>query len=254
MNHHEHAHKNDIVTVLNPEGRSPIVMVCEHASCFIPPELNDLGVSADALQSHAVWDPGALAVARGVAQRLDAVLVASNVSRLVYDCNRPPSAPDALPHQSETIAVPGNMNLTPAERRARAETYYEPFRASLAQAIAAKTDPIVVTMHSFTPIYYGQNRSVEIGILHDQDARLADAMIEMAPAHSDAKVERNQPYGPEDGVTHTLKEHAISAGHLNVMLEIRNDLIQSADSQDAMAARLADWLTAALKAVQGSAP
>lgn len=252
MNHLEHALKTDVVTVLNPEGQSPVVVVCEHASCFIPPAFNNLGVNADALQSHAVWDPGAAAVARGLSQRIDATLVASNVSRLVYDCNRPPSATDAVPQQSETIAVPGNMNLTSEERRERADTYYEPFRASLVQAIATKSAPIIVTVHSFTPIYYGQKRPVEIGILHDLDARLADAMIEIAPAHSQAKVERNQPYGPEDGVTHTLKEHAIEAGHLNVMLEIRNDLIQTPQDQDAMATCLADWLQAALTRVQRS--
>lgn len=253
MNHSDSHLKNDVVTVFNPEGQSSVVLVCEHASFFIPPEYDDLGLSADALQSHAVWDPGALAVARGLSRRMDATLVASNVSRLVYDCNRPPSAPDAMPQQSEAIAVPGNMNLTPAERVARADRYYEPFRSRLEQTIAAKPEPIVVTLHSFTPIYHGQSRAVEIGILHDADARLAEAMLESAPSQTQSKVERNQPYGPEHGVTHTLKEHAIEAGHLNVMLEIRNDLIHTPQDQDTMAACLADWLTAALPQAQRSA-
>jgi predicted N-formylglutamate amidohydrolase len=99
-----------------------------------------------------------------------------------------------------------------------------------------------VTVHSFTPIYHGQLRSVEIGILHDSDARLADALLQTAVVHTDANVQRNEPYGPEDGVTHTLKEHAVKDGYFNVMLEIRNDLIETAEQQDHMAAVLSGWL------------
>lgn len=251
MNHSKNVLDSDTVTVLNPEGQCSVVVVCEHASCFIPPAFNDLGLSEDALQSHAAWDPGALAVAQGLSQRLGATLVASNVSRLVYDCNRPPSAVDAMPQKSEAIVVPGNANLTPEQRSERAGKYYEPFRATLAGVITTKSAPVLVTVHSFTPIYYGQQRAVEIGILHDTDARLAQAMMDIAPSYIQNKVELNQPYGPEDGVTHTLKEHALDAGYLNVMLEIRNDLIQSAQDQDTMATRIAAWVAEALVSLQG---
>ena len=232
----------DHVAVLNAEGKSSVVIVCEHASCFFPDTFDDLGLAGDALQSHAAWDPGAMAVAQFLSERLDATLVASGVSRLVYDCNRPTSAPDAMPEQSEAIRVPGNENLTPAQRAGRATHYYEPFRAHLAETIAAKLKPVVVTVHSFTPIYHGKKRAVEIGVLHDNDTRLADAMLKIADAHTSANVQRNAPYGPEDGVTHTLREHAIREGHLNVMLEIRNDLIKTAEQQYEMAKMIAGWI------------
>lgn len=230
------------MVVVNAGGKSSVVVVCEHASCFIPEVFGGLGVSPDALQSHAVWDPGAMAVAQGLAERLDAVLVAAGVSRLVYDCNRPVSAPDAMPAQSETIRVPGNLNLTEDDRAERAARYYEPFRARLAATVAARPKPIIVTVHSFTPVYHGEKRAVEIGVLHDSDPRLADALLDSADAHTGARVRRNAPYGPQDGVTHTLREHAIAPGHLNVMLEIRNDLIASAEQQDGMARMLAGWI------------
>ena len=151
-----------------------------------------------------------------------------------------------MPEQSEAFSVPGNANLTDAQRQHRVDTYYAPFRAALAQTIASTTGPVIVTIHSFTPVYYGQKRAVDIGVLHDSDARLADAMLQIAPAHTDAVVLRNAPYGPAHGVTHTLKEHALRVGHLNVMLEIRNDLIQDAAQQDAMAQTITTWLLAAL--------
>jgi predicted N-formylglutamate amidohydrolase len=252
MNHPLATTSDDNVLILNPTGQSNVVVVCEHASCFIPEMFNNLGLSPDDLHSHAVWDPGALAVATRLATQLDATLVASNVSRLVYDCNRPPSAPDAMPHQSEAIAVPGNQNLTPAQRQTRAECYYEPFRAALAETIAAKSMPVIVTIHSFTPIYHGKTRAVEIGVLHDSDTRLADGMLGRAQEHTDLLVLRNEPYGPEHGVTHTLKEHALANGHLNVMLEVRNDLVQNDEQQSQMADRIAKWLSDALDRLQGS--
>ena len=234
------------VSVFNPTGKSPVVVVCEHARNFIPSAFNDLGLTGDALESHAAWDPGALPVAKGLSDRLNAKLIASDVSRLVYDCNRAPSAPDAMPHQSEAIKVPGNVGLTAAQRQDRVDEFYEPFRTTLAEAIAATPTPVIVTIHSFTPTYYGQKRAVEIGVLHDTDARLADVMLETAYQFTETLVLRNEPYGPEHGVTHTLKEHALANGHLNVMLEIRNDLIQTAQQQDEMADCIANWLADAL--------
>ncbi|MEP1965026.1 N-formylglutamate amidohydrolase [Tateyamaria sp.] len=246
MNHMQAATPNTAVTVLNPEGRSSVVLVCEHACNFIPQAYGGLGLDDAARQSHIAWDPGALDVARGLSERLDAKLVMSNVSRLVYDCNRPPMAPDAMPTCSETFDISGNMNLTEEQRRDRVATVYEPFRAGLAAAIAARPDPVIVTLHSFTPVYKGQRRSVEIGVLHDADSRLAAAMMQIAGVHTSANVKINAPYGPEDGVTHTLKEHALKRGHLNVMLEIRSDLIANDADQDAMADSLAGWLADAL--------
>lgn len=234
------------VRVINAAGSSATVLVCEHASHDIPSPFNGLGLAQADRESHAAWDPGAMAVAEGISTRLDAPLVSSTVSRLVYDCNRPPEASDAMPAKSELIDVPGNRNLSVADRQARVDAYYTPFKKTLATTIAAKSAPVIVTIHSFTPVYKGQERAVEIGILHDTDSRLADAMLETASAHCSNLVERNEPYGPEDGVTHTLRENAIPHSHLNVMIEIRNDLIATETQQDEMAALMARWLTTSI--------
>ena len=247
MNHVRHASSDDHVIVQNAQGQSCIVIVCEHASHFIPEPYKNLGMRNEDLQSHAAWDPGAMGVAQGISARLDAQLVASGVSRLVYDCNRPPSAADAMPAQSETIQIPGNMDLTADDRNERAQLYYAPFRDQLSKTIAAISTPVIATIHSFTPLYHGQARAVEIGILHDSDTRLADMMLQLSPVHTIADVRRNAPYGPEHGVTHTLQVHAIKAGHLNVMIEIRNDLIQAVEQQDRMADTLSKWLSESLQ-------
>lgn len=251
-----HAHQgNEGVTdapfeFVNGAGQAALLLVCEHASNTIPAHYDGLGIGPEVAQSHVAWDPGAFAVAQGIGARLDAPLVAGTISRLVYDCNRPPEAPDAMPARSERFDIPGNRDLSEAERQARTDAVYRPFETTLAQTIAnASRPPVMVTIHSFTPDYLGRHRDVELGIVHDADARFADAMLDCAPRHTALKVGRNDPYGPEDGVTHTLKRHALPNGLHNVMIEIRNDLIADADSQDAVAAALAAMIAESAKAL-----
>ncbi len=218
------------VEIVNGTAQGPAVLVCEHASNRIPTRLGDLGLSSHERESHIAWDPGARAVAVRLAKALDAPLVCSTVSRLVYDCNRPPSSPDAMRLRSETTDIPGNRNLPAQDAQARIDQIYLPFQQALDETIGERSgqipSPALITIHSFTPVYFGKPRDVEIGILHASDAALADAMLEAAKEHGEFRFERNQPYGPQDGVTHTLEAHGISRGLPNVMIEIRNDLIK----------------------------
>ncbi len=238
----EHA----VAEVINASGAASLVLVCEHASCFIPHVLDNLGLTGATLKSHAAWDPGALQVARALASMLEAPLVVSGISRLVYDCNRPPEAHDAMPARSEVFDIPGNHNLSMAERQRRTEAYYYPFRNLLAETLDKNPAAALVTVHSFTPVYNGRTRNFDVGILHDTDTKLADAVLSIAGQQSRYDVRRNAPYGPEDGVTHTLKHHAIPDGRANVMIEIRNDLIATEDDQLAMAKQLSSWIADAM--------
>lgn len=232
--------------LVNSQGSSPFLLVCEHASCFIPAKFEDLGLPPELHTAHIAWDPGALAVAQRLSEMLDARLVASTVSRLVYDCNRPPTAPDAMPTRSEIHDIPGNLHLSEDDRKRRIQDYYKPFEALLTDALVAtqstNTVPVLATIHSFTPIYRDQQRTTEIGILHDSDTRFADNLLQLAPFHSPLQFRRNDPYGPADGVTHTLQAHGLRTGVMNVMIEIRNDLISTPDQQSTMATMLAGLL------------
>lgn len=243
----------DAVAVENVNADGAVVLVCEHASSLLPTAAGTLGLSSEALSSHIAWDPGALAVSRLLSAKLDALLVHQRFSRLVYDCNRPPESPAAMPEKSEIYEIPGNRNLSVAERYARTAAIYVPFHdrisAELASRAAAGRPSVLVTVHSFTPIYFGKPRAVEIGILHDTDTRLADVMLDGAAKAGRFRVERNSPYGPEDGVTHTLRLHALPAGHANVMIEVRNDLIANSVDQEVMADYLAGLIADAVSSV-----
>ncbi len=211
------------VEILRGAGSAPLLLVCEHASHAIPAALGDLGLAAADRLSHAAWDPGALEVARELSARFDAPLVAGRFSRLVYDLNRPPDAPGAISPRSERIDVPGNAHLSVAQRTARVAAFHDPFHAALNAQIERMGAPAIVTIHSFTPVFHGRPRTTEIGILFDpRDDRLARAMLS-SPERTFA-CEENVPYGPADGVLHTLQRHALPRGLLNAMVEIRNDL------------------------------
>ena len=237
----------------NAQSRGRVVLVCEHASNHIPEAWGDLGLSAAQRVAHIAWDPGALGLARNLAQRLDAVLVHAPVSRLVYDCNRAPDMPGAMPLRSEIHDIPGNARISAEERAARTAAIYVPFHdglhALLMDRIARGLDPVVVTIHSFTPVYFGAPRAVEFGVIHDADTALARSILDAARSGTTLKAEMNEPYSAQDDVTHTLRLQATPYGLPNAMLEIRNDLIATPAAEAAMADRLALALAAAVAAL-----
>jgi len=239
----------DVVTLENPDAAGPFLIVCEHASNAFPAAFGSLGLTEAQQSAHIAWDPGALGLARGLAARLDAPLVAARVSRLIYDLNRPPHSLGAMPARSETHDIPGNAGLTAEDRLARTEAVYLPFHAALraliAQRLALGHPPVIVTVHSFTPLWHGTPRAVEFGVIHDADPSLALATVAAARS-TGLRTELNQPYSAADEVTHTLRLQASPFGLANVMLEIRNDLIASPAAQEAMADTLAPVLRAAL--------
>ena len=224
---------------VNEQGRSPIVLICEHASRVLPKKLGTLGLPEAELSRHIAWDIGAENVARLLSRLIDAPLMLQRYSRLAYDCNRPPDSPDAIPEISELTAIPGNRRLSAEDRLARAREIYRPFHDGVSLALdrraAAGVKSIVVSIHSFTPVYKGKPRSVELGILHDRDTTLSSRLIKSFP---NVEARLNEPYGPKDGVLHTLNLHGFARGLQHAMIEIRNDLVSAERGQDEWAQRL----------------
>ncbi|MCL6415452.1 N-formylglutamate amidohydrolase [Aestuariirhabdus sp. Z084] len=234
------------VDTINEHGTGGFLLVCEHASNQVPAELDGLGLNDKQIASHIAWDPGALDVAKRLSSALDSPLVSACISRLVYDCNRPPESPDAICSLSERDTIPGNLNLSAKARQSRIDQVYRPFQQAVAKLASATTAdnhrPLLVTIHSFVPVYKGVGREVEIGILHDSDTRIADLMLDPEAPHNGLRFRRNEPYGPVDGVTHTLKEHGLANGLANVMIEIRNDLLVDSQGQQQIADILIEQL------------
>jgi predicted N-formylglutamate amidohydrolase len=232
------------------------VLICEHASNDFDTPWGGLGLDDTARQSHIAWDIGALRLAQRLAAALapettGAVLIHAPLSRLIYDLNRAPDQPDAMPELSETYAVPGNQALTPDQRLNRTEALYLPFHsrvhAEIIRLLAQGIRPLLLTIHSFTPVYHGQPRAVEFGVIHDADDTLAKAIV-AAAAQSGLDTRLNEPYSAKDGVTHTLKLHATPYNLAHAMLEIRNDLLTDPQTENAMTERLTTILSQAFQA------
>ena len=235
------------------DGSAPLLLVCEHASPRVPERFSTLGLEPSDVRTHIGWDIGALDLARHLSARLDAPLVHAGMSRLIYDCNRPPESPTAIRDVSERTVIPSNRGLTAAERAERVEHCYQPFltllEASVERTIARAEGgvaPAIVTIHTFTPVFDGVRREVDLGVLHGSDATLAERLLAIAERDPALRTRRNAPYGPEDGVLHTVEQQAVARGLPGVMLEVRNDLVDTPDGVTDVGDRLSRWLSEAV--------
>ncbi len=244
-------------TIHGANGKAPFVLVCEHASAFMPQFYGSLGLDDATLGSHAAWDIGALDVALRLCARLDAPLVAGAISRLVYDCNRPLEAPDCIPVRGEFDPIPGNTGLTEAQRQARFDEIHTPFHHALARVIDAKAAegvrPVLVTVHSFTPVYRGRTRELDLGYLFHSRGEIARAAVRIEAERGVMHAAVNEPYSAADGVTYTLQKHAEARGLQAVMIEIRNDLVDTLEAARSMAGHLMETLVRAVEIAGQSA-
>ena len=108
-------------------------------------------------------------------------------------------------------------------------------------------------MHSFTPVFKGETRNVEVGVLYNRDARLASIMLDLFRAEGDLAVGDNAPYAITCNSDYTVPTHGEARGLAHVEIEIRQDLIADATGQDAWAARLARLLPLADARLRGVA-
>lgn len=233
----------------NAHGRAPVLLTCEHASNFMPPDFDGLGLGEGALADHIAWDIGAHALALRMAQFLDAPLIAAPASRLLVDPNRSLDAHDLIPEKAEGAPIPGNANLRAEARAARIAAFHVPFHEAIDERL--KRSPHIealAAVHSFTPVFHGSARPWHVGVLHAEDTRLADVMLEALSRDASLVVGRNEPYAPAQGVFYTMDRHA--GARATVMIEVRNDLIRDEIGQTRWARVLADALGSALDSVR----
>ncbi|WP_207779438.1 N-formylglutamate amidohydrolase [Zavarzinia aquatilis] len=244
------------VTLRNEGGRSPFVLLCEHASRHIPVEYNNLGLPEAEVRRHIGWDIGAAEVAARLSDLLDAPLFLAGYSRLLIDLNRPLHSAGLIPARSEATDIPGNLNLDPAERKRRIEHIFAPFHdrvaAMLEHRLARGVPTILVTVHSFTPVYLGEARPWHAGILFDRSAAFATRLIDRLSREPGLVVAGNQPYRITMDEDYAIPRHGQDRGLDAVLIEIRNDRIATPEGAQQWAERLARAL--APEVGGGSAP
>lgn len=238
------------VRILNRHGAARCVLLCDHASFLVPPSLGTLGLDAEDFMRHYAGDIGAARMTETLSELLDAPAVLGGYSRLVVDLNRWIDHPTAFAEDGEGKPVPGNIGLSQAERLARIEAFYEPYHGAVDAVLTEREDkgiaPAVISIHSFTPVFFGQARVWEIGMLWTHDPRLPVPMMKYFTDRGYI-VGDNEPYDARDmrGVTHAV--HADGRRLANVLIEVRQDLVADNGQADHWATMIAESLQEPLR-------
>lgn len=221
---------------------TPLILLCDHASNSVPEPYGDLGLPAGQFARHIAYDIGARDLTLGLAARLGAPAVLSRFSRLLIDPNRGLDDPTLIMRISDGAAVPGNRDVDQAERQRRIDRFHAPYHRAVAETIRATQGqgltPLIVSIHSFTPVWRGWPRPWHVGILWDRDEKIAQAMIRAFAAQGDLVVGDNEPYhGALEG--DTLNTHGTVPGLPHALIEVRQDLIATKTGVDEWVERVA---------------
>ena len=222
--------------ILNPEAASPLLLICDHASNFIPRAFANLGLDETQLARHIAYDIGIADVTRQLSRRLDATAVLSGFSRLIVDPNREPEDPTQIPQIGDDVVIPGNRDLSEAARRSRVEALFEPYH----RVIDREIDRLLA--RGPAPVLRGQERPWQVCALWNKDARLPLPFMAKLRALG-FNVGDNQPYSGRDHHGYTMHRHAQPRGLANLLIEIRQDLVDTHHGASEWAELLARALT-----------
>jgi predicted N-formylglutamate amidohydrolase len=234
------------VTVYNESGKSPFLLVADHAGNLIPRALGQLGIAEADRRRHIAWDIGIAGLGRLLADALDATLIQQNYSRLVIDCNRPLQAASSIAAISENTSIPGNAGLSAGASELRAVEIFRPYHDRIEAELDRRRQDgratALIALHSFTPVFKGAARPWHAGVLYNRDPRLAQRLLALLNEQSDLIVGDNAPYTISDASDYTIPVHAERRNLHHVLAEIRQDLIADESGQRAWAMRLARLL------------
>jgi predicted N-formylglutamate amidohydrolase len=234
--------------IVNAEGRAPLLLVCDHASNRIPAALGRLGLDDAVLRRHIAYDIGAADLTRLLSRRLDAPAVLAGYSRLIIDCNRQPGDPQSILEESDGVRIAGNIGLSEAEQAARAETFHWPYHHAIDSVFAhlrrQGPEPVLFSVHTFTPTFGGQDRFWDLGVLWNRDPRVAVPLIDLLRRADRLHVGDNEPYSGKE-IAYTINLHAGAAGLPNAAIEVRQDHCETMVELE----RWADLLGEALEAI-----
>ncbi|MBR1126024.1 N-formylglutamate amidohydrolase [Bradyrhizobium lablabi] len=227
----------------NQAGRSPFLFTSDHYGRLIPRMLGDLGLPDGELVRHIAWDIGIAGVADALSGHLGAHLIAQRYSRLVIDCNRPPAAASSIPLISEATTIPGNEGLSRDAAELRRKIIFAPYHRRIDEVIDERLrlgmPTVLVSLHSFTPVYAGIARPWHIGTLYHRDTVLPLRLLKHLRAEADLVVGDNEPYAVSDETDYTIPVHGEKRSLICTGIEIRQDLIGDQSGQQQWAERLA---------------
>lgn len=212
------------------------IITCEHGGNQIPPVYLPYFKDADAvLQSHRGYDPGAYDLFNILAERLADFAHYSQTSRLLVELNRSLHHKNLFSVFSKTMPKPLKEEIL--------ATYYFPYRVLVEQKIneflQREQQVIHLSIHSFTPVFDGETRKADFGLLYDPARReekefcrkWKDQLREKSPQ---SKIRFNYPYlGKADGFTSYLRRQ-FPKHYIGIELELNQQHAQNNFLQEAI--------------------
>ncbi len=206
---------------------SPVILCCEHASNALPAGWRWPDQDLRLVGMHWAIDLGIADLTRALALRLGAPAVLARFSRLLIDANRPLDSDTLIRAVADGQPIGLNTDVTAEDRQRRIDGCYMPYHEALDATIAANPGATVLAMHSFTPLYEGQPRAVEIGVLFDDDEALAHKAFKALQGRGyDVRME--EPWSGRGGFMFSPQSHARRHGRRALELELRQDLLLDA--------------------------
>jgi len=234
------------VTVINEGGRSPFVIVGDHAGKYLPRRLQMLGLQEAECERHIAWDIGAGAVCGLIGDALGAVVIRQNYSRLAIDCNRTPGSETSIVELSELTTVPGNIGLSKDQIEARVREIFQPYHDRIAAELDRRRQAgraaVLIAVHSFTPVFKAAARPWHVSVLYNRDPRLANILMDLLRCEQGLVVGDNEPYSVSDASDYTIPIHGERRHLPHVLIEIRQDLVADEAGQRRWAGLLARLL------------
>ncbi len=232
---------HDAYEIAGDPAAGPFLFTCEHATRRLP-EWEAEPADLPFLEDHWGFDVGAADLTRELARLCESGALLSRFSRLVCDPNRAPEEASFVVAEVAGHALSFNLSVDAVERARRRARYFDPYHAAIDSALAerfAAGPPVrLCSIHSFTPVFDGCARPMEVGVLFDDHEphalRVADALEREGFA-----VAQNEPYSGFAGLIYAARRHGREHGVVYLELEVRNDLIATAQQVRAIAPRIA---------------
>ena len=228
-----------------PDDAGPFVFLCEHATRRVP-EWEPNAADRELLEDHWGWDIGAADLARDLVSRTRSCGVLARFSRLVCDPNRDPDEQSFVVEEIDGHRLSFNLFVDADERARRRAAYFDPYHDAIEATLRARAAHErgfqLCSIHSFTPIYRGDPRSLEVGVLfdvHDDYAKSLAAAI----AEQGFTATTNEPYSGKEGLIYAARRHGRAYDLTYVELEVRQDLIETPEKATEVGSRIATALT-----------
>ncbi len=205
--------------------RSQILIIADHASNYLPKENNKLGLTNAFLNQHIAFDIGVKELSLDLSYRLKCNVIQGKYSRLLIDLNRDLDDPTVIPEIVDGKIIPGNIGLSKNEFRLRVKKIYNKYHHEIDRIIINKKVKVILSLHSFNPIFKNKRRLLEFGILSNEDKNLSSIIIDQLKLLK-LNVGDNEPY-KGDLIGDSMYRHGLRNRIPHALIEVRNDLLSN---------------------------